>query len=153
MASGKQPSRAARQHGETCRVLFSHPNKPRHRHGTVLQRGNAGNSILSFRKAILSFSFQSYHLAAQSCRLVRHPIIWFLHSFPIICNPILFVTPRLIYRRPRALHRIPEPSSAVQARRVAVAPLADPSQRRHILRLGLMSSTHKLPLICSTEPR
>ena len=93
MASGKQPSRAARQHGETCRVFFSRSNKPRHRHGTFLQGGNAGNSILSFRNAILTFSFQSYHLAAQSCRLVRHPIIWFLHSIPIICNPILFVTP------------------------------------------------------------
>ena len=52
------------------------------------------SSILSFRNAILTFSFQSYHLAAQSCCLVRHPIIWFLHSIPIICNPILFVTPR-----------------------------------------------------------
>ena len=93
MASGKQPSRDARKHGEKCRVLFSRPNKPRHRYGTVLQGGNAGNSILSFRNAILTFSFQSYHLAAQSCRLVRHPIIWFLHSIPIICNPILFVTP------------------------------------------------------------
>ena len=101
MASGKQPSRDARQHGEKCRVLFSRPNKPRHRHGTVLQGGNAGNSILSFRNAILTFSFQSYHLAAQSCRLMRHPIIWFLHSIPIICNPILFVTPPTT-RPPRA---------------------------------------------------
>ena len=109
MASGKQPSRDARQHGEKCQVLFSRPNKPRHRHGTVLQGGNAGNSILSFRNAILTFSFQSYHLAAQSCHLVRHPIIRFLHSIPIICNPILFVTPPN-FPLAVCLHRRPVPS-------------------------------------------